>query len=89
MTENEKLKHCVGCRDDFYNDKNPMGVKRCWGLKTAKMVTRYRTGTWTRPTEPGAFTECKVLNCYHQDGQHYIETLPDFVKRKDVIRASD
>lgn len=48
MTKGEKLKHCAGCRDDFYNGNNPMGVKECWMLKTAKIVTRYRTGTWTK-----------------------------------------
>lgn len=85
MTKNEKLKHCAGCRDDFYNDHNPYGVKECWGLKTARMVTRYRIGTWTRPTEPGAFTKVKKLNCFHRNGEHYYECLPYFVKAKDVI----
>lgn len=86
MREDEKLQHCLGCRDDFYNDKNPMGIKRCWGLKTAKMVTRYKIGTWTRPTEPFAFREVRVFNCYHQDGCSYYERLPDFVKRDEVVR---
>lgn len=77
-------KHCIGCRDDFYNDKNPMGVKKCWGLKTAKMVTRFRIGTWTQPTQPYAFTKCKVPSCFHRDGEHYYEKLPSFVKAKEV-----
>lgn len=77
--------HCAGCRDDFYNDKNPMGIKECWGLKTAKLVTRYRIGTWTRPTEHGAFTKVRRFNCFHQDGSHYYEKLPNFVKVKDMI----
>jgi len=84
MKEVEKLKHCLGCRDDFYNDKNPMGVKRCWGLKTAKMVTRFRIGTWTQPTQPYAFTTVRQFQCFHQDGQHYYEKLPDFVKKTEV-----
>ena len=84
MNERDKLKHCNGCRDDFYNGKNAIGVKRCWMLKDAKLVTRYRIGTWTRPTEPGAFTECKVLSCYHQNGYHYVTKLPDFVKKRNV-----
>lgn len=40
LREDEKLATCVGCRDDFYNDKNPLGVKRCWSLKSAKKVRR-------------------------------------------------
>lgn len=87
MTESEKMRHCGGCRDDFYNGKNPMGVQRCWGLKTAKLVTRYRIGTWTRPDQPGAFTKVKCLNCFHAKGEHYYEKLPDFVKQKDVVNA--
>jgi hypothetical protein len=86
MTEDEKLEKCRGCRDDFYNDKNPMGVKRCWGLKTAKMVTRFRIGTWTVPTQPFAFTEVRKLSCWHADGSHFYEKLPDFVKRSEVKR---
>lgn len=88
MTESEKLRHCVGCRDNFYNDNNPMGVKRCWGLKTAKLVTRYRIGTWTQPTQKGAFTEERKFNCYHYNsGYHFYEKLPDFVKREDVLKG--
>ena len=86
MTEDEKLRHCAGCRDDFYNDKNPMGVKRCWGLKTAKLVTRYKIGTWTAPTQPFAFTKVTGLSCYHRDGECYYEKLPDFVKKSEVAR---
>lgn len=79
-------KHCRGCEDDFYNDRNPMGVKRCWHADSAKVVVRYRTGTWTLPTTKGAFTEVRVPNCYRQKGQHFTSTLPDFVKREDVVR---
>jgi len=72
MTENQKLKHCAGCRDDFYNGKNSLGVKQCWALKSAELVTRYSIGTWTRPTEPSAFTKVRVLNCYHAKGVHFL-----------------
>ena len=84
MIEAEKLQHCAGCRDDFYNGNNPYGVQRCWGLKTAKLVTRFRIGTWTEPDRPGAFTKVKGLSCWHANGQHFYEKLPDFVKAEDV-----
>lgn len=35
------LKHCSGCEDDFYNDRNPYGVKECWHRKDAKLQ-KYR-----------------------------------------------
>ncbi len=31
---------CAGCVDDFYNGNNDLGVKQCWGVKTATMVER-------------------------------------------------
>jgi hypothetical protein len=40
MTKAAKLKHCVGCDEDFYNGKNPYGIKECWLLKDAKMVLK-------------------------------------------------
>ena len=79
-------KHCHGCEDDFYNGHNPMNVKKCWGLKTARLITRYRIGTWTVPTQSGAFTEVKAPTCYHAKGEHYYEKLPSFVKSEDVNR---
>ena len=33
-------KHCSGCRDDFYNGKNDLGVGECWMLKDAKREPR-------------------------------------------------
>jgi len=78
------LRQCAGCEDDFYNGKNPYGIKECWSFKKAELVVRYRIGTWTQPTESGAFTKVKVPNCYRSKGQHYMEGLPDFVKAKDI-----
>lgn len=77
---------CHGCRNDFYNGKNPLGVKRCWSAEKGKMVTRYRIGTWTQPGSPGAFTEVRVPDCYHQTGQHFYKQVPDFVKADDIVR---
>ena len=81
-------KHCAGCSDDFYNGKNPMGVKECWMLKTAKIVTLFRIGTWTVPTQLYAFTKCKVPHCFHRDGEHYYDKLPSFVDKKEVADES-
>lgn len=74
-------KACAGCRDNFYNRSE---AERCWSLKSAKMVKRFETGTWTDPTQPGAFTEVMVPSCYHAQGRHFVERLPDFVKIEDV-----
>jgi hypothetical protein len=34
------VKHCSGCEDDFYNGRNPYGVKQCWSLEKAQLVPR-------------------------------------------------
>lgn len=75
------LARCSGCRDDFYNNGT-----RCWSAKTGRMVTRYAIGTWTMPSQPGAFTEVSVPSCYHRDGTHYYDRVPDFVKSEDIVR---
>lgn len=76
-------KLCKGCRNDFYNGVNNLGIKECWFLKNAKPVTRYEIGTWTLPTQPGAFRKVEVYDCYQTDGKigvsHY-DKLPDCAK---------
>lgn len=75
-----QLKHCAGCRNDYYNHGGKgMDGKGCWSLKDAKVVTRYRIGWWTAPTEPGAFTKVKTNSCHHETGRYgFYETLPSF-----------
>ena len=85
MTRDEKLRHCHGCENDFYNDKNPLGVKECWSLKSAKLKQRFEIGYWTEPTRKNAFVERKLFQCYHAKGLAYYDALPNFVKRADVI----
>ncbi len=73
-----KQEYCVGCRSDFYNHRTGFdGATKCWSLKDAKVVTRYRIGWWTVPTQPGAFTKVKTLSCHHAPGQYGLyEQLP-------------
>ena len=76
---------CAGCRNDFYNDKNPLGVRRCWSLDRAKVVKRWRIGTWTDPTQPGAFARVTTYDCHEADGYRDHEKLPEcarYVRRR-------
>jgi hypothetical protein len=34
------VKHCEGCENDFYNGKNPYGVKECWQRPDARLEPR-------------------------------------------------
>lgn len=88
MTDADKMKHCKGCKNDFYNGNNPLGVRCCWALKDAKLGTRYEIGTWTTPDSRGAFREVKRFQCYHAKGLHYYVNLPSFVKAEDVRKET-
>lgn len=59
--------HCVGCRNNFYNGNNDIGVKECWQLKTARLKTRYGIGWWTSTFKEN-FIKTKKPSCYHQPG---------------------
>jgi hypothetical protein len=79
ITKSEKLKRCRGCRNDFYNGNNKLGVRECWSLKSAKPVRRWRIGWWTTPDTPRAFEEVETLSCHHAPGQYgSYEKLPTF-----------
>lgn len=86
MEDSEKLKLCVGCREDYYNGKNERGIARCWMLDSAKPVVKYRIGIQTLPASPGAYTKVNTLSCHSgPKGFVHHEKLPNFVKLEDVI----
>ena len=73
--------YCRGCRNDFYNGQNELGVKECWCLKDAKIVTRYRIGWWTPQNSAKNFTKFKTYNCHHAPGRYALmEKLPEHLR---------
>jgi hypothetical protein len=70
------VKHCAGCRDDFYNGNNPLGVSECWSRKDAKLEARYELHVdapmsgykkpWRKVRKP---------NCYYRSLFVYISKL--------------
>lgn len=71
MTEQDKLDLCVGCHDNFYNGKNPYGVKNCWMLPDAKVVQRTSVGIRQKP--PYRWKPRTTLSCHTAPmGQHWI-----------------
>ena len=79
----KKQHYCSGCDNDFYNHRTGFdGATRCWSLKDAKVVVRYRIGWWTQPTEPGAFEKVKTLSCHIASGRYgHYNALPDCARR--------
>lgn len=42
ITLAEKREFCYGCRQNFYNGNNDMGIQECWFLKSGKLEERER-----------------------------------------------
>lgn len=70
MSKQDKLKMCSGCRDNFYNGNNNLGVKECWKLSSAKPVMKKMVLISQVP--PWKQAPIKVLNCYHQQGYVFV-----------------
>ncbi len=85
-TKAEKRCYCAGCRDDFYNGHNNLGVHECWSLAKARIVTRYRIGWWTDPASPEAFTRVTTLSCHHAPGRYGLYDRPPSFAR-DVAES--
>jgi len=71
LSRQQKLKLCLGCREDFYNGKNDLGIPECWCLKDAKLVWRREVHIddippWKRPA-------IHVLNCFRRPKYVYVK----------------
>jgi hypothetical protein len=69
-------KHCQGCRDNFYNGQNPYGIKECWLLSGAKLITRYKIGMWDSMGKKSNFHKVKVPQCYSSKGSVFVPKIP-------------
>ena len=72
-------KYCRGCRNNFYNGNNSLGVQECWHFKTAKVVWRIPIGHWEPPPYLNK-KKVRVANCWHGEGSdrvHYVK--PDAI----------
>ena len=69
-------KHCRGCRDNFYNGNNPLGVKECWMLEDAKLIMRKEVDINQRP--PWDQKAKRVPSCYSKAGSIFV--APDRTK---------
>ena len=69
--------YCSGCDDDFYNGNNALGIKECWNLEGAKVVSKYRIGWWTPCDRKENFTKVTTLSCHMESGRvAFFEALP-------------
>lgn len=73
LTVSEKLKHCSGCHDDFYNQPGNSPKGRCWSLDSMKLIQRKEVHIDQRP--PWNQKARLLPNCYHRP--HFVYVKPD------------
>jgi hypothetical protein len=78
------VKHCSGCRNNFYNGNNDMGIKECWSLKSAKLTKRLLIPVDMPP--PYTFPPRTVPDCYHVD--RYVTVKPEAIDERGYWRVS-
>ena len=61
--------HCAGCDQNFYNGNNPHGVKECWSLRTAKVVTRFKQ-PWWEAWPFGSARKVRTYDCHTETGKY-------------------
>lgn len=76
-------KHCAGCRQNFYNGNNPLGVSQCWNLKDAKMVKRVLIHIDQMPPYRNVKPE-RVPSCYSR--QRFIAVAPEKIGADGYMR---
>lgn len=62
---------CLGCRNNFYNGRNDLGVKECWCYKDAKIVKRKMVSYSQVP--PWNQEPIKVLDCMQIPGYALVD----------------
>lgn len=74
MTKNS----CRGCRNDFYNGNNNLGVKECWSFKTAHLIPLLRISI----NEPPPYNKKPTLlpSCRHEAG--YVLVRPESLTKE-------
>jgi len=66
---------CSGCRNNFYNGNNSLGVTKCWSLDTAKVVWRIAIGYWEEPPYLNK-KKVQVPDCWHGQGSNRTQYVP-------------
>lgn len=74
---------CVGCRNDFYNGKNDIGVTTCGSLAKAKLKTRFELGTNVPMNIREAYRKVSKPDCYHRSGSVFLDAIPSYAETSE------
>ncbi len=86
LSKQNKKRYCSGCKDNFYNGNNPMGIKECWNLKVAKIITAYRIGWWIPQDKAQNFTKVTTLDCHKETGSFaFYQELPSHLQAEKLL----
>lgn len=75
--------NCSGCRNNFYNGNNSLGVAECWSLKSATVETKFSLGRNTPMNIREAYFKCSVPSCYHNSSEVYLDAIPSWAQTKE------
>lgn len=73
-------KLCCGCRNNFYNGNNDLGVKRCWSADKAEIVTRFTLSINTPMHIKEAYRKEQLPSCYKRQGYVHLDQIPDYAQ---------
>jgi hypothetical protein len=62
--------HCIGC-DNFYNGNNSLGIKDCWMLKEAELISRKRVSIFQCP--PWNQKPKMLPSCFSKKGYIFVK----------------
>jgi hypothetical protein len=66
-----KKTFCPGCRDNFYNGNNNMGITDCWMLVSAKKAMKKKV--WRDDVPPWNHTPIETLTCFRAEGYWMVD----------------
>jgi hypothetical protein len=66
-----KQSDCTGCRENFYNGNNDLGVTRCWNFESASLILRKEVHINQVP--PWTQEPIMKPSCYRRTGYIYVK----------------
>jgi len=78
-----RLDDCSGCRNNFYNGNNELGVSKCWSMKTAELVKKVEIHVDQMPPYKNVKAVLRP-NCYHR--ARFVFVPPERIGKDGYMR---